>query len=133
MTTATRVLVVGGMAVLMFGFLLGIAMAVARSKAPQAPRYLFATHLAAIIQGGVLLALTVAVSFSTLSDNLETAAVSVLLAGVVLFDLGLATNWLQGVRDGFGEKSIGNKVSAAGTPLVLIGTGCLLYGVITGV
>lgn len=31
------------------------------------PRYLFAAHLAAIIQGGMLLALTVAVGFSPLS------------------------------------------------------------------
>jgi hypothetical protein len=57
----------------------------------------------------------------------------VLLAGVVLFDSGLALNWLQGVQDGFGEKSLGNKVSAAGTPLVLIGTGVLFYGVLSGI
>jgi hypothetical protein len=133
MTTATRVLVVGGMSVLGFGFLLGIPMAAARSKAPQAPRYLFSAHLAAIIQGGLLLALTIGVSVSTLSDKVETAAASLLLAGVVLFDSGLALNWLQGVRDGFGEKSLGNKVSAAGTPLVLIGTGVLFYGVLSGI
>ena len=133
MTTATRVLIVGGMSVLAFGFLLGIPMAAARSKAPQPPRYLFAAHLAAIIQGGLLLALTIAVSVSTLSARVETAAASVLLAGVALFDLGLATNWLQGVQDGFGEKSIGNKVSAVGTPLVLIGTGIIFYGVLSGI
>jgi hypothetical protein len=133
MTTATRALIVGGMSVLAFGFLLGIPMAAARSKAPQPPRYLFAAHLAAIIQGGLLLALTIAVSVSTLSARVETAATSVLLAGVALFDLGLATNWLQGVQDGFAEKSIGNKVSAVGTPLVLIGTGILFYGVLSGI
>jgi len=133
MTTATRVLIVGGMSVLVFGFLLGIPMAAARSKAPQPPRYLFAAHLAAILQGGLLLALTIAVSVSTLSARVDTAAAAVLLAGVALFDLGLATNWLQGVQDGFGEKSIGNKVSAVGTPLVLIGTGILFYGVLSGV
>ncbi len=133
MDTATRVLVVGGMSVLGFGLLLGIPMAAARSKAPQAPRYLFAAHLAAIIQGGLLLTLTIALGVSTLSANTETAAASVLLAGVALFDLGLAANWLQGVEDGFGEKSLGNKISAVGTPLVLIGTGILLYGVLMGI
>jgi hypothetical protein len=133
MDAATRVLVVGGMSVLAFGFFLGIPMAAARSKAPQAPRYLFSTHLAAIIQGGLLLALTIAVSFSTLSTSAETVAAWLLLAGVSLFDLGLAINWLQGVRDGFGEKSFGNKISAAGTPLVLAGTGTLLYGVVSAV
>jgi hypothetical protein len=128
--TATRVLVIGGMSVLSFGLLLGIPMAAARSKAPQPPRYLFAAHLAAIIQGGLLLALSVALGISTLSAGLETAAVSILVAGVALFDLGLVTNWLQRVEDAFGEKSLGNKISGAGTPLVLIGTGILFYGVI---
>jgi hypothetical protein len=119
------------MSVLSFGFLLGIPMAAARSRAPQAPRYLFAAHLAAIIQGGLLLATTIAVAFSSLDSGIETIAAWVLLAGVALFDLGLATNWLQGVRDGFGEKSVGNKVSAVGTPLVIVGTGIVFYGVVT--
>ncbi len=133
MDTATRILVVGGMSVLAFRFLLGIPMAAARSKAPRAPRYLFAAHLAAIIQGGLLLALTVAVGFSALSPAFATTAASLLLGGVVLFDVGLALNWLQGVEDGFGESSLGNKVSALRTPLVLVGTGILVYGVVAAI
>ncbi len=97
MDIATRILVVGGMSVLAFGLLLGIPMAVARSKSPRAPRYLFAAHLAAIIQGGLLLALTIAVDFADLSSGAETAAASLLVGGVVLFDLGLAFNWVQRV------------------------------------
>ncbi len=128
--TATQLLIVGGTSVLAVGFLLGIPMAVARSKAPRAPRYLFAAHLAAIIQGGLLLALTIAIDFSTLSPRIETIAASLLILGVVAFDLGLVLNWLQGVQDGFAEQALGNKVSTVGTPLVLIGTGTVLYGVI---
>lgn len=120
------------MSVLVFGFLLGIPMAVARSKAPRAPRYLFAAHLAAIIQGGLLLALTIAIGFSPLTSGVETTAAALLVAGVALFDLGLALNWLQGVRDAFEEKSLGNKVSALGTPLVLLGAGIVFYGVVAG-
>lgn len=130
MDTATRILIVGGMAVLMFGFLLGIPMAAARGKSARAPRYLFAAHLAAIIQGGLLLALTIAVGFSTLPAAALTTASVLLVAGVVLFDSGLALNWLQDVEDAFAEKSPGNRVSALGTPLVLVGAGILLYGVI---
>lgn len=118
------------MSVLAFGLLVGIPMAVARSKAPRAPRYLLAAHLAAIIQGGMLLALTIAVGFSTLGTGAETTAAILLVGGVALFDLGLVLNWLQGVQDAFGEGSLGNKVSAAGTPLVLVGTGILFYGVV---
>lgn len=130
METATRILIVGGMAVLMFGFLLGIPMAAARGRAARAPRYLFAAHLAAIIQGGLLLALTIAVGFSTLPAAALTTASILLVGGIVLFDSGLALNWLQDVDDAFAEKSLGNKVSALGTPLVLVGAGILLYGVV---
>lgn len=130
MDLATRLLIVGGTFVLAFGLLLGIPMAVARSEAPRAPRYLFAAHLAAIIQGGMLLALTVAVDFSPLPAGVETAAAASLVGGVALFDTGLALNWLQGVEDGFAEKSPGYRISSAGTPLVLLGAGIVCYGVV---
>jgi hypothetical protein len=121
------------MVILAFGLLLGIPMALSRNKAARAPRYLLAAHLAAIIQGGLLLALTVAIEFSAISSGYETAAAVLLVAGMALFDLGLTTNWLQDVQDAFAEKSLGNKISAAGTPLVLVGAAIVLYGVVTAV
>lgn len=129
METAISLLVVGGMSVLAFGLLLGIPMAAARRSAPEAPRYLFSAHLAAIIQGGLLLALTAAVEFSALSANWKTVAVGILLAGMVLFVAGLAVNWLQGIGDGIGEDSLGSRISGLGAPMVLVGAGVLLYGV----
>ena len=131
MNTATRVLIVGGMSVLAFGFLLGIPMAAARSKAAHAPRYLFAAHLAAIIQGGLLLALTIAIDFSGLPPAVETTGAALMVGGVALFDLGLALNWRQGIEDAFAEQSLGNKISGLGTPLVLLATAIILYGVLT--
>jgi hypothetical protein len=133
MDNATQILIIGGMLVLSFGLILGIPMAMARGKASRAPRYLFAAHLAAIIQGGMLLALTIAVGYSELSATWETVAASFLTGGVVLFDLGLTIDWLKDIKDAFAEKSIGNKVSSVGTPFVLIGTGIILFGVITSI
>lgn len=130
MDTATRILILGGMGVVAGGFLLGIGMIAARSKAARAPRYLLAAHLAALIQGGLLLGLSVATDVSTLGVALETTGAALLVTGIVLFDLGLVLNWMQGVQDGFGEKSPGNKISAAGTPLVLVGFAILFWGVI---
>lgn len=127
---AIRILVVGGMFVLALGFSLGLPMAAARSEAPRAPRYLFAAHLAAIIQGGLLLALTIPMDFSNLPAGVETAVAALLVGGIVLFDLGLVVNWLQRVEDAFEEASLGNKISTAGTPPILIGTGILLFGVL---
>lgn len=55
-----------------------------------------------------------------------------LLGGVVLFDLGLTLDWVQEVEDAFAEASLGNEVSAVGTPLVLVGAGILCFGVLAG-
>ena len=132
MDTGTRILILGGMGIAACGFLLGIGMIAARTKAARAPRYLLAAHLAALIQGGLLLGLAVAVASWGLGAVLETTGAALLVGGVVLFDLGLVLNWMQGVQDGFGQKSPGNKISAAGTPFVLIGFAILFWGVIAG-
>lgn len=129
MDNANLILILGGMFILSYGFLLGIPMAVARKKASRAPRYLIAVHLASLIQGGMLLALTVAFDFSTLISWVETIAASLFVGGVILFDLGLTLNWLQKIEDAFKEKSLGYKVSSAGTPLVLTSAGIIMYGV----
>lgn len=133
MQTANQVLIVGGVSILFFGMLLGIPMIVTRSRQARAPRYLFAAHLASIMQGTVLLAMSIAVGFSTLSSGIETTAAVLLLAGMALFNLGLVFNWLQGAVDAFKENTIGNKVSGLGTPLVLGGGGIVLFGVINTV
>lgn len=130
MDTASQILVVGGTCILMYGLLLGIPMIVARGRSPRPPHYLVAAHLAAIIQGGVLLALTVAVEFSVLPAGWEAGAAGALVGGIVLFDLGLTVNWLQGVKDSFAENALGGKISALGLPFVLGGAGILLVGVI---
>lgn len=130
MDYANQILIAGGMSIVAFGFLLGIPMIMAREKAPRAPRYLIAAHLAAIIQGGLLLALTVAFGFSPLPSGAETLAAFLLVGGMTFFDLGLVLNWLQGVEDAFEKRSLGYRVSSVGTPLILIGTGIVLYGVI---
>lgn len=131
MDNASQILIIGGTLILMYGFLLVIPMAMAREKAYRAPRYLLAAHLASLIQGGMLLALTIAFDFSTLISWIETFAASLFVGGVLLFDLGLTLNWLQKIEDAFGEKSLGYKVSSAGTPLILISAGVLVYGVLT--
>jgi hypothetical protein len=131
--SGTEILILGGMGIAACGFLLGIGMIAARTKAARAPRYLLAAHLAALIQGGLLLGMAAAVRFSSLGAALETTGAALLVGGVVLFDLGLVWNWIQGVQDGFGEKSPGNKVSAVGTPFVLVGFAILFWGVLAGV
>lgn len=132
MDRASQILLVGGMSVLMFGLLLGIPMGLARQKASHAPRYLVLAHLASIIQGGLLLALTVVVGSSALSSGMETLAAAAAVSGSALFGVGNTINWLQKVQDAFSEKSLGNKIGSVGTPLIVIGVGMFLFGALKG-
>jgi hypothetical protein len=133
METAEKVLIVGGVSMLAYGFLLGLPVSMIRMKSPHAPRHLITAHLAAIIQGALLLGLSRAVQLSALNPNLETAASALLLAGVGLFDLGATANWLQGVGDHFAERSLGWRLLAMSAPLNISAAGILLFGVVQGV
>lgn len=132
METSARVLIVGGLSILSYGLLLGFGMVRERTRASHAPRYLLAAHLAALIQGTLLLALAGVVRFSRLSGGIETIAASLLVAGVALFDLGLTMNWLNKVRDAFAEKALGGHVAAIGMPLILSGTAIVFTGAVRG-
>jgi len=128
--TSHKVLVVGGMVSLTYGFLLGIPLTAIRTRQPQASRHLVTAHLAAIIQGAMLIALTVAAAFSTLSRGLETVAASLLVCGCVLFVGGAVANWLQAVENHFATRSLGWKLLATSGPLNVIGISLLLAGVL---
>lgn len=67
-------------------------------------------------------------SASEIRSGLETTAAVLLVSGITLFDTGLAMDWPQGVEDGFGEKSLGDKISGTGIPIVLVSTGIIPSG-----
>ncbi|MDQ2069913.1 hypothetical protein [Natronospira bacteriovora] len=129
MDIASQILIVGGTTLLTFGLFMGIPMVLVRNRSAQAPRYLFAAHLVPIIQGGLLLALTIALDYASLPPWLATMTAAFLVGGMALFVAGLALNWLQGIKDAFAENAVGGKVSALGLPFVLSGGVFLLAGV----
>ena len=61
MSTAQNILVTYGLAVLSYGLVLGIPLAVARSSAPQAPRHLVTAHLSGLMQCPIVLGLAFAI------------------------------------------------------------------------
>ncbi len=130
METSQKVLLVGGMVSLTYGFLLGLPLTAIRTRQPQASRHLVTAHLAAIIQGAMLIALTVAASFSTMSSGVETLAACLLVGGCVLFVGGAVANWLQAVENHFASRSLGWRLLAASGPFNLIGILLLLAGVL---
>ena len=55
METAAKILIVGGILNLAYGFLTGVFLAGARKKAPTASKYLILAHTGPLMQGPMLL------------------------------------------------------------------------------
>ena len=130
MATAAKILVVYGTVSLTFGFLLGLPLSQARSRAPEAPRHLLTAHLSAIIQGAAHLGLSVAVAFSSLTAWLETTAAGLLVLGSGLFVAGAVANWRQGVGDHFAVRSVGWRLLATSSAGHLSGIAIVAVGVL---
>jgi len=132
MDTSAKVLMVGGSVSLMYGFLLGLPLTLARMKSPTASRHLVTAHLASIIQGATLLALSGVMEFSDLPGTVETTAAVLLVAGSVLFVAGAIANWRQSVVDHFAARSLGWKLFSVSGPMNLAGAAIVLVGVLRG-
>lgn len=132
MTTAQDVFLVYGVVILTYGLVLGIPLAAARMKAPQASRHLVTTHLSAIIQGAVHLGLAFAIGAADLSGGWATAAASLVVAGSALEVAGGTVNWLTNTGDQFAEKSLGFRLNSLVGPPAVIGMLIIAIGVIMG-
>lgn len=133
MDLAAKILIVGGILNLVYGFATGFLFANVRSKEASAPRYLVMAHTGPFMQGPMLLGLVFATNLSPLSPALEAVAASLLVANSCLIAAKDTINWLQGVNDEFAERpwlprTLGVIGVVLGTPGLLI----LVYGVVRG-
>lgn len=132
MSTAQQILVVYGVVIIAYGFVLGVPLAAARSKSPHASRHLVTTHLSALMQGPVCLGLAFAFGATTFTSTAATIAAVMVVAGLTLEALGGTANWLQSVTDQFAEKSLGFRLNSASGPVAIIGIAIAAVGVISG-
>lgn len=130
MSTAQSILVGYGILVLLYGFILGIPLAVARSSAPQASRQLVTAHLSGLMQGPVAMVCAFAIGAVSFESTWATAAACLLVAGLVAETVGGTLNWLQGTGDQFAEKSVGFRINALTGVLAIPGLAVLAVGVI---
>jgi hypothetical protein len=133
MQTGQEIVVVYGTISLMVGFALGLPMSSIRMRRPEAPRYLTVAHLSAIIQGGVHLALSVALGFADMTSWLATVSAALLVTGSALFVSGATLDWLQQVGDHFAERSLGWRLLAASGPAHLSGMTIVTVGVLASI
>jgi hypothetical protein len=128
LTTAQSIFVIYGVVALGYGFVLGVPLAAARMKAPQAPRHLVTTHLSAIIQGAVHLGLGFLVAMVTLGNGWATAAVVLIVVASALELAGGTINWPSGTGDQFSERSLGFHFNSLVGPPAIIRIGIMLVG-----
>jgi hypothetical protein len=133
MQTGQEILIVYGAISLMYGFVLGIPLSRIRMRQPEAPRYLVVAHLSAIIQGGVHLALSIALGFADMTPWLTTLSAALLISGSALFVSGATLDWLQRVGDHFAERSLGWRLLAASGPVHISGMAIVTAGVLTSI
>ena len=132
MTTAQNVLLVYGVIILGYGFVLGVPLAAARIGTPQASRHLVNTHLSAIMQGAAALGLAFAIGTADLGSALATTAAWLVVIGSALEAAGGTFNWLQGTGDQFADRSVGFRLNALSGPPAIIGIVIVIVGVIRG-
>ena len=133
MSTASKILIAAGMINLLVGGLSGIPMAMVRQRgAPEVPKYLTMVHLGGIMHGPILLGVGFALTISTLTPWIDTAAAVVLAVASGLLIVKDTINWRQGIRDEFAEDSLGLKVGRVFGPLHILGLGLASACVVSG-
>ena len=132
MDTASKILILGGMAALMFSSVLGFFFAMEREKAAQANRYLVMAHMGGLMGGTMQLALTVAVRYSNLGAGLETLAAALLTGGSLALVTKDTLNWQQGVTDEFKQQpALQTKVGVVSVLALSAGLLVLTIGVLS--
>jgi hypothetical protein len=106
--SAARVLLVGGLANLVFSFALGWLLSVHRRKAAIEPHHwLLVAHTVAMQEGLFLLGLSYAIHFARLPGEIAIASAWLLVAASAFQDMSGVVNWWRGTNDQFAEKSAG--------------------------
>lgn len=133
MEPAANVLVTAGVLALAVGLLIGFSLARRRARQPADElRYLQVAHEGALLQGFLMLGLSLAVGLSDLGSRLELAAAWLVVAAAVFNTAAGLVNFRQKVTDQFAQRSVGLRLNTINSLLVAPGVGIFVVGVIRG-
>ena len=128
MELAAKILIVGGLANILYSFVTGNMLALIRMKNPEGPKYLVMAHLGSLMWAPLLWGLVVVLPLSNLSAWMEALAASCMVGSSVLLGLKDTLYWRQGTQDEFAEKPVVFMLNfplsiafAAGTIILTIG------------
>ena len=132
--TAAKILILAGLASLLFAFIMGFVLSQVRLKDPMVDQSkLMQVHIVALWEGFMLLGLVWAVALSDLSSGWETVAALLLLAGGALQLLGNFLGWKLKIENLFAPpRGFVYKVAAANAVLQTAGLLILVIGAIGG-
>ena len=100
--TAAKILIIGGLASLLFAFIMGFVLSQVRLKDHTVEQTrLLGVHVVALWEGFMLLGLVWAVALSNLSSGVETLAALLLVAGGALQLTANFLAWTKGLVDLF--------------------------------
>lgn len=134
MSTAQKLLIVGGVANLVLSFALGWVLSAVRMKGPLAPhRWLLIAHEVSLQEGLMLLGLAVATAVADLPAGWLIAGAGLLVAASLFQDLSGVVNWLRRTDDQFAERSTGWRLASVNAVLNTAGLAIVVVGVVRGV
>lgn len=134
MSTAQKLLIVGGVANLVLSFALGWVLSAVRMKGPMAPhRWLLTAHEVSLQEGLMLLGLSLAAAVADLPPGWLVAGAGLLVAASLFQDLSGVVNWLRRTDDQFAERSTGWRLASVNAVLNTAGLAIVAVGVVRGV
>jgi hypothetical protein len=134
LAAAVKILLIGGLANLVFSFALGWVLSLRRMKEPiTRHRWLLVAHTVSLQEGLLLLGLSYALTFADMSGGLAVTGAWLLVLGSVFQDLSGLVNWLRRTDDQFAEKSTGWLLASINAVLNTAGLAIVVYGILRGV
>ena len=132
--TAAKILIIGGLASLLFAFIMGFVLSQVRLKDPMIDQSkLMQVHIVALWEGFMLLGLVWALVLSDLSSGVETLAALLLVGGGALQLLGNYLGWSMKIENLFAPpRGFVYKIAATNAVLQLAGLLILIFGALRG-
>jgi hypothetical protein len=128
MSTAQRVFVGYGTAVLVVGFVLGTALGMLRRKAPEI-RALANAHIETLMQAAMHFGLAFAVGAVGFHSGAATWGAWLLVIGSAMQATGVTLNWITKTTDQFAERSPGLLVNSLSTFVIWPGLLITVVGI----
>jgi hypothetical protein len=133
MDTAAKILIIGGLASLVFSFVMAFRLALARMADPQADHHLLLqVHVVSLWEGFMLLGLVWAVILSDLSKGLETVAALLIIGGGALQLISNTLAWRENNTNLFASRGLTFQLARLNSFLAMTGLVILVIGALKG-